>query len=108
MADLTHLKWVFDIRKDILWRKHQVMYLYPAPGLDLKRIQDILKKGLDAKFQAVAGRYLKAFMTEGKEPPAAIASTIRNFADDVALGRDITIRGGDYIAIQGFIQRGEK
>lgn len=108
MPDLTHLKWAYDIRKDILWRKHSVMYLYPPPEGFGEKLGDVVRKGVDAKFKAVAGRHLEAYMTKGAKPPAAIAATIQNFADDLAMGRDLTVRGGDYIAIQGYIQGGGK
>jgi hypothetical protein len=35
-------------------------------------------------------------------PPEAIAPAILNMADDVMAGRQVSLRAGDYIAIQNF------
>ena len=43
-------------------------------------------------------------MQEGVTPPEDIASAIMNIADDLMSGRDITLRAGDYIAIQNHVR----
>lgn len=108
MPEPATLKWAFDIREDILWKRRRYMYLYPVPEGLLSQVKQVLTKGLDAKFVTVASRHLKAFMTEGVEPPAAIAGAIRNFADDVIRGEEVNVRAGDYVAMQTFIKAGGK
>ncbi len=108
MPEPVTMKWAFDIYEDIIWKKRRYMYLYPVPEGLLGRVREVINKGLDARFTAVAGRHLKAFMREGVEPPAAIAGAIRNFADDVVKGGEINVRAGDYVAVQSFIKAGGK
>lgn len=101
MFEYTRL--IYQIMDKIWWRKILVMYLYPPP-FDMRRMQDILTKGLDPAFGKVVTQHLKAYMTAGVAPPAAIESTIMNFADDMVAGRPVSVRTGDYIAVQNFIQ----
>lgn len=102
------LKWAFDLRKEIIWKKYRYMYLYPVPDSLTNQVKQVLTKGLDTKFIAIAGRHLEAFMAEGVEPPSAIAGAIRNFADDVIRGDGVNVRAGDYVAVQSYIKGGGK
>jgi hypothetical protein len=45
---------------------------------------------------------VKAYVEEGKMPPPEIETAIMNAADDYLEGRDITLRAGDYIALQSY------
>jgi hypothetical protein len=102
-----HLKLMYEIENVVWLRKHRVMYLYPAPTeLGVDRIRNLVSNGLDKKLSTFVQKQLKAYMVEGQEPPAEIAATIYNFADDLAHGRDLVVRTGDYIALQGYMQRG--
>ena len=100
---LEYTKMVFKVYESILDRKYWVMYLQPPPQ-GLGRIHELLENKLDKAFMKVVKDNLKALMTEGKEPPTAIAATIKNFADDLVAGRSLTVRSGDYFAIQNYIQ----
>jgi hypothetical protein len=101
------LKLLYEIQNVVWLRKHRVMYLYPAPTeLGVDRLRDLVSNGLDKKFTTFIQKQLKAYMVGGQEPPAEIAATIYNFADDLAHGRDLVVRTGDYIAIQGYMQGG--
>ena len=47
-------------------------------------------------------------MVDAKEPPSEIAGAIKNFSDDIACGREVVVRAGDYIAIHNFMRAQEK
>ena len=55
----------------------------------------------DEKFQNLVAEYVGAALA-GKDLPEAIAPTILNLTNDFLSGRDMTIRTGDYIALQDF------
>jgi hypothetical protein len=100
---LKYTQLVYRINESILDRKYWVMYLQPVPE-GLAQIKELVQNKLDKGFVTVVKQHLKAYMVDGKEPPAAIAPTIKNFADDLVAGRSMTVRSGDYYAIQNFIQ----
>lgn len=58
----------------------------------------------EGKFYDVVNQYLQAFLNEGKMPPDTIAPAILNLADDYMAGRQMTLKAGDYIAIQNHIR----
>lgn len=97
--DLIQFRWA-DWIKELRIR---VMYLYPPP-IDLRDIFEFQTKGVRSRFLKEVQTHTKALLLEQKEPPAAISAAIHNFADDIAAGRDVTIRAGDYIAIQNFMK----
>ncbi len=101
---------MFNLRFSIVdwavpwWWK--VAYLIVNDG-----IQDIvakLKNPIDEKFNQFVTKQLQAYINDNKMPPAEIAPAIMNLADDFAAGREMTIRAGDYIAIQGYMRKGKK
>jgi hypothetical protein len=93
----------YEFWHEILDRKHWVMYLYP-PSFDLRDMKDLLASGRMNPVSSVIEEYTKAYMVEGKEPPMAIAGAIKNFADDIACGREVVVRAGDYIAINNYLR----
>ncbi|ABK18111.1 hypothetical protein [Syntrophobacter fumaroxidans] len=103
--ELTALRYQFW--EEILDRKHWVMYLQP-PILDLSELREVFSKAQQAELAKVIQTHTKAFMVKGKEPPAEIAGAIKNFADDIASGREVTVRAGDYIAVQNFMRAQKK
>jgi len=94
---VTFPRWVLD-----WWWKFA--YLLPPPGGWSRELINIRP---DEKFNAVVSEHLYALVDQGKEPPAAIAPTILNLADDLMAGRDLTIKTGDYIAIQTFMRQNQ-
>jgi hypothetical protein len=78
-------------------------YLMPPPGGWADKLINIKP---DEKFNAVVTEHVVALVQQGKEPPAAIAATITNLAEDLLAGRPMTIKTGDYIAIQTFMRKG--
>lgn len=99
IPELIQFRWS-DWIKEL---KIRVMYLYPPP-IDLREILDFQAKGVRSRFAKEVQTHTKALLLEQKEPPAAIAAAIHNFADDIAAGREVTVRAGDYIAIQNFMR----
>jgi hypothetical protein len=79
------------------------MYLYPPP-IDFKDMREIVSKGVRSRFIKEVQVHTQAYLLEAKEPPAQIAAAIKNFADDIAAGREVVIRAGDYIAIQSYLK----
>lgn len=88
--------WIKELR-------HRVMYLYPPP-IDFKDLKELVAQGVRSRFLKEVQAHTQAYLLEGKEPPAQIASAIRNFADDIAAGREVVIRAGDYIAVQSYLK----
>lgn len=83
----------------------KVAYLIINDGI--KDIADKFKNPIDQRFNEFVTKYLEAYVSDNKMPPAEIAPTIMNLADDFAAGRQMTIRAGDYIAIQGYMRKGK-
>ncbi len=57
------------------------------------------------KFFKVIAEHVDAYIKDGKMPPEPIATAILNFADDLMANGKMTIRTGDYIAIQNHIRK---
>lgn len=98
-VELIQYQWANWIKE----LKIRVMYLYPPP-VDLREIFDFQTKGVRSRFLKEVQTHVKALLLDQKEPPAAIASVIHNFADDIAAGREVTIRAGDYITMQNYLR----
>jgi hypothetical protein len=77
------------------WR---VAYLMPVPYAHL---HDIIEIRPDEKFQAYVEDLVRAGMN-GQKIPEAVAPAVYNMVDDVLAGRPITLRTGDYIALQSY------
>jgi hypothetical protein len=88
------------ILNDFVWkRKWWVMYLIVN---DKVRIDEKLNAQVEKFMDGVALKHVRAYMDDGTMPPEAIAPAILNMADDVMAGRQVSLRAGDYIAIQNF------
>ena len=100
----------------------QVMYLGPigdrllvlkvATGEDIRVIESesfasdkavISARPKKEFFQTIVD-HTNAYLFESKEPPAEIATAIKNIADDHLNGREIVIRAGDYASIQNYVR----
>ncbi len=95
-------KYALAIPAWLLERWIIVAYLDPAP----EGLGERIKVRPDEKFYSVLSEHLHAYVQEGKMPPAAIAPTVMNLADDMLNGRQMTLRTGDYIAVQNFVRGG--
>ena len=58
-------------------------------------------------FQTIAD-HTNAYLFESKEPPAEIATAIKNIVDDHINEREIVIRAGDYASVQNYIRNSKK
>ena len=98
--------------------KQEVMYQTPPD----RRIRELIAKngekvgilelgeavitGRPSKefFQAIVD-HTNAYLFESKEPPAEIATTIKNIADDFVNERELVIKAGDYASLQNYIRK---
>lgn len=79
-----------------------VAYKIPPPLV--KEFDNLVQVAPDTKFNTVVSKYVNQVIADGKMPPADIAPAILNLANDFANNREMTIRTGDYIAIQKHIR----
>lgn len=68
--------------------------------------EDFGKVKLTHEVVDLIDEHVSAFVDEQVEPPAPIAATIKNFADDYVSSGKITIRAGDYISLRNYIRTG--
>lgn len=72
------------------------------------RIRDLVKQ-IQVKpgkeFYKVASKYLYDYAVNDKMPPAEIAPTIMNLAEDFLAGNPVKFRAGDYIALQNYLRK---
>jgi hypothetical protein len=81
------------------WR---VAYKIPAPTGD--KWKDVINMKMDDHFNEVVTGYIKDCFAD-KKLPADIETTIYNLSNDLMNGRELTIRTGDYIALQNHIKQ---
>lgn len=77
------------------WRK--VAYLIIGPG---GPFADIAKVRPDERFNKFVTEQVRAYVEKGELPHKDIAPAVLNLADDFLAGREMTMRAGDYIALQ--------
>jgi len=107
MDQKRYLALRYEFWHEILDRKHWVMYLYPPP-FELGELRELFTMGRVNPVSEVIEKYTRAYMMEGQEPPSQIAAAIKNFVDDIACGREVVVRAGDYIAIHNFMREQAK
>lgn len=83
------------------WR---LAYLIPDPYLKGDVLENVAKfaHGQDKHFNSVIENHVSAYLEKGTMPPAAIMAPVLNIAEDITAGRQVTLRAGDYIALQNF------
>jgi hypothetical protein len=91
-------KWILD-------RRTWVMYLIIP---DIGHLGELVSIPVDDRFYEVVNKHMEAYINNQEIPPGEIAPAIMNMADDYLSGRQMTIRAGDYIAIQNYMRRGAK
>ena len=92
-----------EIPKIIFDRSDWVKYLVNGTLLD---VDDTLLHAITGeKFNSFMHEQLTNYIFEKKNPPAEIASTVMNVADDMLSGRDPVIRAGDYIQLQNYMRQ---
>jgi hypothetical protein len=70
-----------------------------------EKIGDLITNPVDATFGRAINGHINAYLNQGKMPPDEIATTVMNMADDLMAGRKMTIRAGDYIAVQKYLKK---
>jgi hypothetical protein len=86
------------------WR---VAYLVPDPFLRDAAAQENFANfasGKDKSFNNAVESHVSAYLEKGTMPPAAIVGPVLNIAEDITAGRQVTLRAGDYIALQTFVR----
>lgn len=103
-------KWsVRAVRKSANWRIPswgRIAYLI-INGVFIGKLAELVQIAPDKHFDKVVAKHLSEYVDKGVMPPDEIAPAILNMADDLLAGSEITIRAGDYIALQNFL-RGSK
>jgi hypothetical protein len=101
IAKIPWINWLIEVKiKDPI---SPIAYLII---LDLKELAEAVKYKPDEKFYNFINEHMNTYLNERKMPPAPIAGAIMNLADDYMSDRPITIRAGDYIALQNFMRHG--
>lgn len=94
---LARVPW--KVVTNILDRRTWIMYLQIVDGLRTDWEKAVAVQPT-TEFYKKTEAIVEAYLEKGVAPPADIAVPILNIADDVAAGRDVTIRAGDYVALQ--------
>jgi hypothetical protein len=81
---------------------------YLILNLDIRELQELVEKELPQEFAKQMAGFVHAYMYESKMPPAEIAQTVLNVAEDMAAGRQVQLRAGDYIAAQRYFRSAGK
>jgi molybdopterin converting factor small subunit len=97
---------LFIKRETILDRRIWVYYLVILDKF-AEKLGPQLQVRPDERFFEVLSKHVEAYLKEGKAPPKAIEGAVLNAADDFLAGRDISLRAGDYIAVQSFARAGK-
>jgi hypothetical protein len=58
--------------------------------------------GKDSAFVKFVQSQVSAFIEKGTKPPEQIAAPVMNIAEDIIAGREVTLRAGDYIALESY------
>lgn len=95
-----------QISKEIFDRKDTIKYLV-IPNWHSKDLGNVIEVAPDATFTKFLEQHVQAYL-EGKKPPTAIESAVMNIADDYVSGREMTLRAGDYVALQGHFRSAGK
>lgn len=103
MPPNPYLKIRFAYWEAILDRRHTIEYLHPIP-IDVSELGEIFTRAHSGVIHLIED-HAKAYMVDGKEPPAAIAGAVLNFADCLAAGQVPVMRAGDYLAAKNFMKQ---
>jgi hypothetical protein len=97
MAPLFQIHKV-SIPRDLFKRKDWVKYLVLV-NWHAGRFENVLTAPADDAFSDFVETQVRTYL-DGTAPPESIQTAVMNIADDVAAGREVTLRAGDYIALQ--------
>lgn len=91
------------LKPSIIDRKDWVKYLVLV-NWHAKQFENILTSPADATFLKFVDKHVQAYLG-GTAPPETIQTAVINIADDLSAGREMTLRSGDYIALQTEYQK---
>ena len=86
-----------------LIEKNWCLASYLIINYDIREIVELADRELPANFSKELANYVYGYMYEDKMPPAEIATTVLNVAEDLIAGREVIFRAGDYINTQKFM-----
>ena len=97
------------LRLTIKGLEHQIdknwcLARYLIINFNIHELEELVQKELPEDFTKKMAGLVYAYMYEGKMPPADIAQTVLNVSEDMAAGRPVQLRAGDYIAAQKFFR----
>lgn len=90
----------------IIKRRIEVMYLIINGWLN-KVHEGLIQTAPDEKLYEVISKHMNAYLEKGVMPPAEISSTILNLIEDQKAGRHMTLKSGDYIALQTHLRKSQ-
>ena len=90
-------------RETILDRRIRVYYLIILDRV-AEHLGDRVQVEPDERFFRVLGEQVQKYLENG-EVPEELQSVVLNVADDYLADREITLRAGDYIALQNFARK---
>jgi hypothetical protein len=90
------------IPKKIIDRRDWIKYLV----IFWKDLADKITLPQNDEFNKFVEKQVTASM-QGAKPPEAISGPVMNLVDDLACGREMSMRAGDYIALQTYFKSGK-
>jgi hypothetical protein len=91
------------LKPSIIDRKDWVRYLVLV-NWHAKQLENVLTSAADATFLKFVDKHVQAYL-DGTAPPESIQTAVMNIADDLSAGREMTLRSGDYVALQTEFQK---
>ena len=91
----------FLISRDFIIRKDWVKYLVLV-NWHAQQFENVLKQAADEGFTKFVEGEVHNYLNGTTPPPESIQSAVLNVADDVASGREVVLRAGDYIALRNY------
>ena len=85
-------------------RHHWCLASYLILNHDIREIAEMGEKDLPEEFCGRMAQLVHDYLYEAKMPSPEIAQTVMNVAEDLAAGRQVSLRAGDYIAAQRFLR----
>ncbi|MGA2161298.1 MAG: hypothetical protein ABSG28_03735 [Methanoregula sp.] len=90
----------------VIWQNTVYPWWWKVAYLILhENFGDLVTNPVDEAFGRAINAHVNAYLNKGTMPPTEIAATVMNLADDVMAGRKMTIRAGDYIAVQNYMKK---
>lgn len=84
--------------------KNWCLASYLILNLDFHEFEELAQRELPANFANRMATLVYGYMCENKLPPTEIQQVVLNVSEDIAAGRDVALRAGDYIAVQKYFR----